>query len=105
MKLIGSTKSKINKDENGENMSHLEIAEVVLVHCNIVNNDYQQDSRVLYTCVSNNLFGQLLDISPKSFIFLKTFHSEFSYVEVWFTNQNSKPLGIEDNIKITLVIN
>ena len=105
MKLIGSTKSKINKDENGENMSHLEIAEVVLVHCNIVNNDYQQDSRVLYTCVSNNLFGQLLDISPKSFIFLKTFHSEFSYVEVWFTDQNSKPLGIEDNIKITLVIN
>ena len=105
MKLIGSTKSKINKDENGENMSHLEIAEVVLVHCNIVNNDYQQDSRVLYTCVSNNLFGQLLDISPKSFIFLKTFHSEFSYVELWFTDQNSKPLGIEDNIKITLVIN
>ena len=76
MKLIGSTKSKINKDENGENMSHLEIAEVVLVHCNIVKNDYQQDSRVLYTCVSY-LFGQLLDISPKSFIFLKTFHSEF----------------------------
>ena len=77
MKLIGSTKSKINKDENGENISHLEIVEVVLVHCNIVKNDYQQDSRVLYTYVSNNLFGQLLDISPKSFIFLKTFHSEF----------------------------
>ena len=63
MKLLGSTKSKINKDKNGENVSHLENTEIILVHCNIVNNDYQQDSRVLYT------IGQLLDISPKTFIF------------------------------------
>ena len=54
-------------------MSHLEITEVVLVHCNIVNNDYQQNSRVLYTFVPNKLFSQLLDISPKNIIFLKTF--------------------------------
>ena len=60
MKLLGSTKSKITKDENSENVPHLEITEVVLVHCNIVNNDYQQDSRVLYTFVPNKLFGQLL---------------------------------------------
>ena len=105
MKLLGSTKSKITKDENGENVPHLEITEVVLVHCNIVNNDYQQDSRVLYTFVPNKSFGQLLDISPKNFIFLKTFDSEFSYIEVWFTDQNSKPLEIEDKINITLVIN
>ena len=86
-------------------MPHLEITEVVLVHFNIVNNDYQQDSRVFYTFVPNKSFGQLLDISPKNFIFLKTFDSEFSYIEVWFTDQNSKPLEIEDKINITLVIN
>ena len=77
-------------------MPNLEITEVVLIYCNIVNNDYQQDSRVLYTFVPNKSFGQLLDISPKNFIFLKTFDSEFSNIEVWFTDQNSKPLEIED---------
>ena len=66
MKLLWSTKNKIIKDENGENVLHLEITEVVLVDCNIVNNDYQQDSRGLYTFVLNKSFGQLLDISPKS---------------------------------------
>ena len=69
MKLLESTKSKITKDENGENVPHLEIAEVVLIHCNIVHNNYQQDSRVLYTFVLNKSFGQLLDISSKNFIF------------------------------------
>ena len=86
-------------------MPHLEITEVVLIHCNIVNNDYQQDSRALYTFVPNKTFGQLLDISPKNYVFLKTFDSEFSYIQVWFTDQNSVPLEIEDKIKITLVIN
>ena len=86
MKLFGSIKSKITKDKNVENVHHLEITEVVLLHSNIVNNDYQQDSRVLYTFVPNKSFGQLLDISPKNFIFLKTFDSEFLYIEVWFTN-------------------
>ena len=105
MKLLGSTRSKISKDKDGENVSQLEITEVVLIHCNIVNNHFQRNSRVLYTFVPNNSFGQLLDISPKSFIFLKTFDSEFSYNEVWFTDQNSKPPEIEDTIKITLVIN
>ena len=71
MKLLGSTKSKINKDTNGENLPHLEITEVVLLHCNIVNNDYQQDSRVFYIFVPNKSFGQLLDISPKTFHILK----------------------------------
>ena len=84
MKLPRSTKNKTTKDINGENVPHLEITEVVLVHCN--NNDYQQDSRVLYTFVPSKSFGQLLDISPKHFIFLKTFDSDFSYIEVWFTD-------------------
>ena len=78
---------------------------MVLVHCNIVNNNYQQDSIVFYTFVPNKSFGQLLNISPESFIFLKTFDSEFSCVEVWFTGQNSKPLEIEDKINIYLVVN
>ena len=102
MKLLGSTKNKITKDENGENVPHLEITEVVLVHCNIVNNSYPQNSRVLYTFISNKLFGQLLDISPKYFAFLKAVDSEFSYIEVWFTDQNFKPLDIKDKINFII---
>ena len=69
MKLLESTKRKITRDENGENVPHLEITEVILVHYNIVNNDYQQDSRVLFIFIPNKSFIQLLDISPKTFIF------------------------------------
>ena len=105
MKLIESTKSKITKDESRGNVPHLiEITEVVLIYCDI-DNDYQQDSRVLYTFVPNKSFGQLLDISPKNFIFLKTFNSGFPYIEVWLTDQTSKLLEIEDEINLTLVIN
>ena len=89
--------------ETSDNVPHLEITEIVLIYCNIVNNNYQQDLRVLYTFVSNKSFGQLLDISPKIFIFLKSFHSQFSYIEVWFTYQNSKLLEIEGKIKIALI--
>ena len=104
IKLFGSTKSKITKDKNGEDIPYLEINEVVLVHCNVVSNDDQQESNVLYNFVPNKSFRQLLDISPKNFIFLKTFDSKFSYIEVWFTDQSSKPLEIEDKLYITLVI-
>ena len=104
MKLLGSTKNKITEDKNGENVPHLDITEVALVHCNIVNNDYQQDSRVLYTFVRNNLFGDLLKISPTNHIFLKSFNSEYNEVEVWFTDQNSKQLETEDRINLTILI-
>ena len=104
MKLLGSTENKITKDKNGENVPHLEITEVVLVHCNIVNNDYQQDSRVLYTFVPNKPFGNLLEITPTNFISLKTFNSEFQTIEVWFTDQNDQSLEIEDIINLTLLI-
>ena len=104
MKLLGSTKNKMTKDRNGENIPHLEITEVVLVHCNIVNNDYQQDSRVLYIFVPNKPFGRLLEVSPKNHTFLKTFNSEFQSIEVWFTDKNGQPLKIEDSINLTLVI-
>ena len=104
MKLLGSTKNKITKDKNGENVSHLEITEVVLVHCNIVNNDYQQDSRVLYTFVLNKPFGSLLEIFPSNHIFFKTFNSEFQIIEAWSADQNSQPLEIKDRINLTFVI-
>ena len=71
MKLLGSNKSKTTKDKNGENVHHLEITKVILVHCDIVHNDYQQDSRVLYTFIPNKLFGSLLEISPTNHIFFK----------------------------------
>ena len=67
MKLLGSTESKVTKDKNGENFPHLEIVELVLIHCNLVNNNYQQNSRILYTFVPNKPFGSLLEISPYFF--------------------------------------
>ena len=102
--MLGSTKNKITKDKNGENVPHLEITEVVLVHCNIVNNDYQQDSRVLYTFVPNKCFGSLLEISPTNHIFLKAFISEYDEIKVWFTDKSSQPLEAEDRINLTMVI-
>ena len=104
MKLLGSTENKKSKNKNDENVPHLEITEVILVHYNMVNNDYQQDSKVLYTFVPNKPFGGLLDISPTNHIFLKTFNSESNEIEVWFTDQNSQPLEIEDRINLTMVI-
>ena len=104
MKLLESSENKITKDKNGENLPHLEFTEVALVHCNMVNNDYQQDSRVLYTFISNKYFGSLLDISPSNHIFLKTFNSGYDEIIVWFTDQNSNPLEIEDRINLTRVI-
>ena len=105
MKLLGGAKSKITKNENGENVPDFEITEVVLVICSIANNNFQQDSRVLHTFVLNKSFDQLLYISITNIKFFKTFNSEFLYIEMWFTDQNSKPLEIEDEINITLVIN
>ena len=102
-KLLGSTtKSKITKNENGENVPHLEITELALVHCNIFNNNYPQNSRVLHTFIPNKSFGQLLGISSKNFIFLKALDSEFSFIEKWYTDQNSKLLDIEDKTNIFL---
>ena len=104
IKLLGSTENKITKDKNGENVPHLEIAEVVLVHCNIANNDYQQDSRVLYTFVLNKPFESLSEISPKNHIFLKTFNLEYNKIVVWFTDENSQPIETEDRINLTMVV-
>ena len=104
LQLLGSTESKITKDKNGKNVPHLEIVELVLVHCNLVKNDYQQDLRILYAFVPNKLFGSLLKISSINHIFLKIFNSEFQEIKVWFTDQNSKPSEVEDKINLTLII-
>ena len=102
MKLLGSTERKIAKGKISENVLRLEVVELVLVHCNLVNNDYQQDSRILYTFVPNKTLGSLLEIPPTNHIFLKTFSSEFQEIKIWFTDQTSKPL--EDRINVTLII-
>ena len=104
MKLLGSTENKITKDKNGENVPHLKITEAVLVHRNIANNDYQQDSTVLHTFIPNKPFGSLLEIYPTNHIFLKSFNSEFETIYVWFRDQNSQPLEIEDRINLTFLI-
>ena len=101
MKLRGSAESKITKDKNDENVPHLEVVELVLVHCNLVNNDYQQDLRILYTFVLNKAFGSLLEISPTNHVFLKTFNSEFQEIKIWFTDQTNMPLEVEDKINVT----
>ena len=104
MKLFGSIKSKITKGKNGEYFAHLEIVELVLIHCNLVNNNYQQNSRILYTFVPNKPFGSLLEISLPNHIFLKTFNLEFQEIKVWFTDQNNRPLEAEDKINLTLIV-
>ena len=104
MKSLGSTENKITKDKNSQNVPHLEVVELVLVHCNLVNNNYQQHSRILCTFVPNKTFGRLLEISPPNDVFLKTFNSEFREIKIWFTDQINKPLEVEDKINITLII-
>ena len=104
MRLLGSTKKAVDKDKNGEGVPKLESVEVVLVHCNLVNNNYQQTSKVLFTFAPNKQFGQLINIASHSLTMLSTKNTEFSSIEVWFTDQNSKPLEIEDNVNLTLII-
>ena len=94
MKLLGSTKKDVDQDKDGEDVPKLESVEVVLVHCNLVNNNYQQASKVLFTFVPNKQFGQLINISPHSLTMLGTTNTEFSFNEVWFTDQNIVPLEI-----------
>ena len=102
--LIRKYKKDVGSDKNSENVPKLESVEVVLVHCNLVKNDYQLTSKVLFSFVPNKQFGQLINISPHSLAMMNTVNTEFSFVEVWFTDQISKALEIEDNINLTLII-
>ena len=104
MKLLESGKKDVDKYKDGENVPKLESVEVVLVHCNLVKNDYKHTSKVLFIFVPNKQFGQLINISPHSLTMMNTINTEFSFIEVWFTDQASKALEIEDNVNLTLII-
>ena len=104
MKLLGSTKQDVDSHKSSENVSKLESVEVVLLHRNLVKNDYQHTTKVLFSFVPNKQFGQLINISPHSLTMMNTVNTEFSFVEVWFTDQASKALEIEDNVNLTLII-
>ena len=104
MTLLGSTKKDVDADKNSEHTPKLESAEVVLVHCNLVENDYQHTSKVLFSFVPNKQLGQFINISPHSLTIMNTVDTEFSSVEVSFTDKASKALEIEDNVNLTLIV-
>ena len=104
MKPLGRAKEDVDKDKDGEDVSKLESVEVVLVHCNLVNNSYQQASKVLFTFVPNKQFGQLITISPHLLTMLKTTNAEFQSIQLWFTDQNNRPFETYDSANITLII-
>ena len=104
MKLLGSSTDTIDGDKNSELVPKLESVDLVLVHCNLVNNSYQQASKVLFTFVPNKKYGQLITVSPETLTMLKTVNTEFSFIEIWFTGQDNRPLEIEDSVNISLII-
>ena len=104
MKLLGSSKNDVDQDNDGEDIPKLESVKVVLVHFNRANNNYQQASKVLFTFDPNKEFGQLNNILSHSLIMLSTINTEFSSIEVWFSDQKSEPLEIEDSVNMTLII-
>ena len=104
IRLLSSTKEDVDADNNSENVPKLESVEIVLVHCNLVHNDYQHLSKVLFNFIPNKQFGQLINISPNTLTMMNTVNTEFSFVEVWFTDQTSKALEIEDNVNLSLII-
>ena len=105
MKLFGSTKKLIDKTKYRENVPSLEVVEVVLVQCNLVDNQYQQKSEVLYNFMSNKFYAYLLNVEPSSLVFLKTYNTEFDKIIIIFTDQNSRSLEIEGKVNLTLLIN
>ena len=104
MRLLGSSADTIDGDKNSKLVPKLESVDLVLVHCNLVNNSYQQASKVLFKFVPNKKYSQLITVSPNSLIMLKTINTEFSFIEIWFTDQDNRPLEIEDSVNILLII-
>ena len=103
MKLLESKKQDSHKDKNGDYILKIESVRFVLMHSNLVNNSYQQASKVLFTFLPNKQFGQSITISPHSLTMLKTTDGEFQFIQMWFTDQNNSPLEI-DSVNITLII-
>ena len=105
MKLLGGTKKLIDRTKNGENVPGLEVVEVVLVQCNLVDNQYQKKSEVLHTFMPNKSYAYLLNVKPNNLVFLKTYHIESDEIIIKCTDQNSIPLEKEDKVNLTLLIN
>ena len=103
MKLLGSSVDIIDGDKNSDLVPKLESADLLLVHFNLVNNSYQQASKVLFTSVPNKKYGQLITVTPETLIMLKTVNTEFSFIEIWFTDQDNRPLEIEDSVNVSLI--
>ena len=104
IKLLGSTKKDVDSGNNSEKVPKLESVEVVLMHYNLVKNDYQYTSKVLFSFLPNKQFGQLINISPHFLTIMNTVNTEFSFIKVWFTDQSSRVLEIEDSVNFTLII-
>ena len=102
--LLGSAKKDVDQDKDGENVPKLEFVEVFLVHWSLVNDNYQQASKVLFAFVLDKQLGQLITNASHSLTMLKTNNTEFQSIEVWFTDQNNRPLEMEDYVNVTLII-
>ena len=104
MRLLGSSTDTIDGDKNSALAPKLEGVDLVSVHCNLVNNSYQQASKVLFMFVPNKKYGQLITVSPETLTMLKTVNTEFSFIEIWFTYHDNRPLEIEDSVNISLIV-
>ena len=104
MKLFGSSTDTIDGDKNSELVPKLGSVDLVLVHCNLLNNSYQQAPKVSLTFVPNKKYGQLITVSPETLIMLKTVNTEFPFIEIWFMDQDNRPLEVEDSVNISLII-
>ena len=104
MRLLGSSSDTIDGDKNSELVPKLESVDLILVHCNVVKNNYRQASKLLFTFVPNKKYGQLITVSPETLIMLKTVNTEFSFIAIWFTDQDNRPLKIEYSVNISLII-
>ena len=103
IKLSGSRKKDDDKDKDGGNFLKLDSVEVILVHCNLVENDYQHTSKALFTFALNKRFFEVINIWPHSLTMMNTVNTEFSFAEVWFTNKTTNSLEIEDDANLTLI--
>ena len=104
-RLVFKTKKLIDKTKNGENVPSLEVVEVVLVQCNLIDNSYQQKSEVLYTFLQNKSYVYLLNVEPSNLLFLKNYNAESNEIIITVTDQNVRPLEIEGKVNFTLLIN
>ena len=105
MKIFCSTKKLMGKSKNGEDVPSLEAVEVILVQCNLVDNQYKQKSEVLYTFMLSKSYAYLSNIEPSNLLFLKTYNAKFYEIIITFTDQNGRPLEIEDKVNLKLLIN